>query len=159
MLSTPPLLLITLSPGLGRWDSTVFLSLVTVSVGCLHFTLTRIFSVEVISVSEDELVEVTPKVSTQLPISKMKSNFLMNTEKHLSSANHFPANSRIFNRSLKELQTTARAISQSYLAEKGGRKAKRGRDSTQPPNKRIKIEKMRSILRKNNNHLIKKYTP
>lgn len=111
--------------------------------------------VEVISISEDEIVDVTPKVPSQLPLTKIKSNFLMNTEKHLSSANHFPANSRIFNRSLEELQSTAKAISQTYQAEEG-RRAKRGRERVPAritDSKRIRTDKMRSILRKNNNHL------
>ena len=45
----------------------------------------------------------------------VKSTLMVNTKKHLSSANHFPANSRIFNRSLEQLQCQADAISSAYL--------------------------------------------
>ena len=46
----------------------------------------------------------------------VKTNLMINTKKHLSASNHFPANSRIFNRSLQELQSTAQAISSKYMA-------------------------------------------
>ena len=128
----------------------------------------NLFSVEVISGVEDELEDiisssklVSPKVSdcpdltADLPLSK--SNLLVSTERHLSSDNHFPANSRIFNRSLAELQCTANAISQTYL-EKERSKAKRAASNptssttlSPSPNKRRKLETSRSILVKNNN--------
>ena len=130
----------------------------------------RLFSVEVISGVEDEVEEVSssnklvsPKLSAcidltaDLPLSK--SNNVVNTERHLSSDNHFPANSRIFNRSLEELQCTANAISQTFL-EKEKSKSKRAPAksssstslSSSPINKRRKVETSRSILVKNNNN-------
>ena len=87
----------------------------------------------------------------------------MSTEKHLTSSNHFPANSRIFNRSLEELQSTALAISQSYLAEreKETKKLKRAKEirrgvkpyPAKSSHKRLKTDTMRSILIRNNNHV------
>ena len=41
-----------------------------------------------------------PDTSCNIP-RPAKTNLMINTKKHLSSANHFPANSRIFNRSLQ----------------------------------------------------------
>merc|ERR1712105_74106 len=40
---------------------------------------------------------------------------IKNTKKHLSASNHFPANSRLFIKSLQELQSHADAISSAYL--------------------------------------------
>ena len=73
--------------------------------------------------AEEECVIIQPrpgasKLSKSIslgPGRSVRTNLMMNTKKHLSSMNHFPANSRIFNRSLKELQTTADAISKKYL--------------------------------------------
>ena len=50
-----------------------------------------------------------------LPIPIVKTTLIKNTKKHLSASNHFPANSRLFNRSLQELQSQADAISSAYL--------------------------------------------
>ena len=55
-------------------------------------------------------------------VKTIKTNLMISTKKHLSMSNHFPANSRIFNRSLQELQRTADVISSHYLAN--SRKAK-----------------------------------
>ena len=49
-------------------------------------------------------------------VKTIKTNLMINTKRHLSMSNHFPANSRIFNRSLQELQKTAEVISSQYLA-------------------------------------------
>ena len=49
-------------------------------------------------------------------VKTIKTNMMISTKKHLSMSNHFPANSRIFNRSLQELQRTADVISSHYLA-------------------------------------------
>lgn len=49
-------------------------------------------------------------------VKTIKTNLMISTKKHLSMSNHFPANSRIFNRSLQELQRTADVISSHYLA-------------------------------------------
>jgi hypothetical protein len=49
------------------------------------------------------------------PVDIVKSSLMVNTKKHLSAANHFPANSRLFNRSIKQLQSQADAISSAYL--------------------------------------------
>jgi len=45
----------------------------------------------------------------------IKSSVVKSTKKHLSADNHFPANSRLFNTSLKQLQNQAEAISSAYL--------------------------------------------
>merc|ERR1712142_799417 len=45
----------------------------------------------------------------------IKSSVVKSTKKHLSADNHFPANSRLFNTSLKQLQSQAEAISSAYL--------------------------------------------
>jgi len=143
--------------------------------------------VEVISIAEDEADDfnvsslVSPKVkgtgTTDLvaELSLSKSNILMNTERHLSSSNHFPANSRIFNRSLEELQSTAEAISKSYLQEEKGNKISSNlaenkmkkpkkfspyssKSGSSGGNKR-QLDKMRSILIKNNNSVKTGITP
>jgi len=50
------------------------------------------------------------------PVPIVRSTQMKTTKKYLSAANHFPANSRIFNRSLQQLQSQADAISSSYLS-------------------------------------------
>jgi len=70
------------------------------------------------SLDLDVDLDDTNSTSTQsvqtVPI--VKSTLMVNTKKHLSAANHFPANSRIFNRSLEQLQCQADAISSAYLS-------------------------------------------
>ena len=61
-------------------------------------------------------------------VKTIKTNLMISTKKHLSMSNHFPANSRIFNRSLQELQRTADVISSHYLAN--SRKAKNSKPTS-----------------------------
>lgn len=80
--------------------------------------------------SDDDCVIIEPETAFQNPSSSCsiprpaKTNLMINTKKHLSSSNHFPANSRIFNRSLQELQSTADAISYKYLTTVPGTSVK-----------------------------------
>jgi len=46
-----------------------------------------------------------------------KTSLMVNCKNKLSASNHFPANSRIFNRSLQELQHQAEAISSKFKAD------------------------------------------
>ena len=57
-----------------------------------------------------------PQMGAAETVKAIKTNLMISTKKHLSMSNHFPANSRIFNRSLQELQRTADVISSHYLA-------------------------------------------
>ena len=65
--------------------------------------------------SESRIPSTPASLETDVS-STVKSHFMINTKKHLSASNHFPANSRIFNRSLQELQKTAEAISKRYIS-------------------------------------------
>jgi len=92
----------------------------TLDLTCLDLPSTK---AETNTSSDDDCVIIEPETESdfQKPVTSCniprpaKTNLMINTKKHLSSANHFPANSRIFNRSLQELQSTADAISYNYL--------------------------------------------
>jgi len=66
------------------------------------------------------------------PVEIVKSSLMVNTKKHLSAANHFPANSRLFNRSLKQLQSQADAISFAYLKAAEDRISQQNKVQVQP---------------------------
>jgi len=94
-----------------------------------------------------------------VPVPIVKSTLMVNTKKHLSAANHFPANSRIFNRSLEQLQCQADAISSAYLSAAA---SKLQRQSHQGIKRLHKTANITKYLKDGNNNLVQhgdKYSP
>jgi len=77
-----------------------------------------------------------------------------NTKKHLSAANHYPANSRIFNRSLEQLQVQADAISSAYLSSKADRQ--QNKECAQQSSKELhRTKNITKYLRDRNNNNVR----
>jgi len=102
-------------------------------------------------------LEMSPCSTSSLDIKSsapiVKSTLMVNTKKHLSAPNHFPANSRIFNRSLQQLQSQADAISSAYLCSNAVRKTTlpRPRQSSHPSKAPTPAQLPGNILSKTTN--------